>query len=98
MGVDGRGTSPDFRKRYKMKDKRAEQGLPCSHCSGRNVSDMKAKFHGQFEALQTVQGGSNFDLDFKSEELITHIKGLGFILWTEGNNDGFQAKEWYGQI
>ena len=54
MGAVGRGTSPEFRKRYKMKDKRAEQGLPCSHCSGRNVSDMKAKFYGVFEALQTV--------------------------------------------
>ena len=84
MGAVGRGTSPEFRKRYKMKDKRAEQGSPFSHCSGRNVSDMKAKFYGVFEALQTVQSGSDFDLDIKSEELITHIKGLGFILWTEG--------------
>ncbi|XP_059766471.1 non-histone chromosomal protein HMG-14-like [Balaenoptera ricei] len=52
--------------------------------------------HGVFGALQIVQDGSNFILDVKSEELITHIKGLGFILWLAGTNEGFQAKECSG--
>lgn len=97
MGADGRDSSPEFRKRHKMKGKGDEQAFAMeSLCGGRSVSGMKAQMHGVFGALQIVQDGSNFDLDVQSEELITHTKGLGFILWLAGTNEGSQAKEWYG--
>lgn len=97
MGADGRDSSPESRKRHKMKGKGDEQAFAVeSLCGGRSVSGMEAQMHGVFGALQIVQDGSNFDLDVKSEALITHTKGLGFILWLAGTNEGFQAKEWYG--
>lgn len=52
MGADGKELAQTL-ERDKMKIE-AETGLPCSHCSGEDVSYIEAKFHGVFEALQTV--------------------------------------------
>lgn len=94
MGADGRGTRPDFRKRHKMKSKKDQQAFATqSLWGGRSVSGMKPKVHGVFGTLQIVQVRSSFNLDVNSEEFITYIKELGFILWTEGNQmKGFKQR------